>query len=89
MDFGRLRSEWDSCACVVRETGSLFGSYVTPGRMIRMFGCASGENEAFLGGQQQGFVQGNSKGASHALLSAVSAGTYDWVFGVSERSLAR
>ena len=50
--------------------------------MICVSGCASGEDKAFLGGQKQGFTQGNGKGAGHALLSAVLASTYESAFSV-------
>lgn len=56
--------------------------------MICVSGCASGDDKAFLGGQKQGFTQGNGKGAGHTLLSAVSADANDWAFGVWERNLA-
>lgn len=79
--FGRLSRVWDSCASVdgpstAVETGTLSWSFVTPGWMICIFGCGSGENKAFLGGQKQGFMQVIGKKAGHVLLSAVSADTY-------------
>ena len=56
--------------------------------MIRDFGRASSENEAFLVDSKPGLTQFNGEGAGHALLLAASAGAYDWVFRSCEGNLA-
>ena len=69
------------------ETRTFSWSCVTPGWMIRMSGCASGENKKVLGGHTRGLMQCNDKGANHALLLTLSARMCDWEFGVWERNL--